>query len=107
MAKKMISEPPSPPEPPGHLSQRSQALWRQITPEKTRTLGWLTLMQAALEDLDRADECRRIVKEEGLTSTTPRSGACHIHPLAKLEIESRRQFVKIFSALGVKWHDPF
>jgi len=108
MARKQAPEPlPPPPEPPGHLSERSQELWRLVVPEKTRTPGWLTLMQTALEALDRSIECQAVIDREGLTATTVRSGAQHCHPLLKIEIESRRQFVKIFSALGVKWHDPF
>lgn len=91
------------PEPPYHLSERSKELWRQVVPGEPRTPVWLTLLTTGLEALDRADECRRAVNEQGLTSTSPRSGARHVHPLLKVELESRRQAIQILNALGLKF----
>jgi len=93
------------PEPPEHLSERSKHLWREIAPNEARTIERQTLFQAALECLDRADEARRIVQEEGLTTKTATTGAVHIHPAVRVEREARAQFVKIWSGvLNLQWN---
>src|SRR5262245_33817897 len=99
---------PGPPLPaPAHLSERSKALWAEIVAlGKVRSVGRPILLQMALECLDRADEARQILAKEGLTQTTKRTGAIHVHPLARVERESRQIFAKLWSQLGLKW-DPF
>lgn len=89
------------PEPPENLSERSRKLWHQIVPERKPSPGWLVLLEEALRALDRADECRRIIADEGLTTKTEATGAVHVHPLAKLERESRAQFMSAWKKLGL------
>ena len=48
--------PPPPPEPPTHLSARSQGLWRETMRRRAISPERLTLLQVALEALDRADQ---------------------------------------------------
>ncbi len=71
-----------------------------VTPEAPERLA---LLQAALEALDRADSARITVETEGMTSTTKTTGAVHIHPLVKVERESRAQFMRAWDQLGLRW----
>ena len=87
------------PEPPAHLSERSQQLWRDLI-HRARPISRQVLLRAALECLDRADQAREILACEGLTTTTTETGAVHIHPGAKVEREAKAQFLSIWSALG-------
>ncbi len=90
--------------PPAHLSERSKQLWRDLVPRQAEKTERLTLLRVALELLDRADRARETVALEGLTTTTRRSGAVHVHPLVKVEREARQQFIKAWLALGFQ-HD--
>jgi phage terminase small subunit len=93
-------QPPEPlPEPPDHLSERSQGIWREMVPRAKGT-GRRTVLEAALVTLDRMTEARVTLQRDGLTSVTARTGAVHLNPLAKLELESRRQFLSYWTALG-------
>ncbi len=90
--------------PPAHLSERSKNLWRDLVPRQAEKAERLTLLRVALELLDRADGAGETVAREGLTTTTKRSGALHVHPLVRVEREARQQFIKVWLALGFQ-HD--
>jgi hypothetical protein len=87
-------EPPAepPPPPPDHLSARSQELWTQLIHD-AKTRGRQVYFQAALEALDRADEARAAIAKDGMTWTTPTTGAIHVNPLIRVEKEARAQFL--------------
>ena len=87
-------EPPCP-EPPVHLSERAAAMWRELGQSRAKTTGRRALFQAALEAMDRCEAARAAIAIEGMTSTTPGTGAQHVHPLVKVELESRRQFASL------------
>jgi phage terminase small subunit len=92
------------PEPPPGLSERSQALWRELAAGgRVGSIGRQVMLQAALEALDRATEARRVVQRDGMTTTSPGSGVVHVHPLVKVEAEARRQFGSLWAALGLTW----
>jgi hypothetical protein len=61
------------------------------------------MLQAALEALDRSELARLAVGREGMTTTTKTTGAVHLHPLLKVEKESRQQFLRAWEALGLNW----
>jgi phage terminase small subunit len=90
--------------PPAHLSERSQALWRELEGKAANTPGRRALFQSALESLDRADQARAVIGIEGLTSKTESTGAIHVHPCARIEREARAQFTKIWIDLQLH-HD--
>ena len=94
-------QPPTPPPP--HLSERSKQLWRELTPRRASSPERLALLQTALECLDRADEARAVLAQEGLTKTTKTTGAVHLHPLTRVEKESRQQFMSAWQALGLQY----
>jgi phage terminase small subunit len=88
---------------PSHLSQRSQALWRELVPRRGASPGRLTLLQSALEALDRVEECRLAIAKQGMVSVTKKTGALHVNPLVKIEKESRALFLRAWSDLGLRW----
>jgi hypothetical protein len=61
------------------------------------------MIQAALEALDRSELARLAVQREGMTATTKTTGAVHLHPLLKVEKESRQQFLRTWEVLGLNW----
>jgi phage terminase small subunit len=87
--------------PPKHLSERARQLWLELVPSRCRSIGRLTLLCSALESLDRADTAREAIGPAGLTTTTKTTGAVHVHPLVKVERESRQQFARIWCDLGL------
>ena len=93
------------PEPPAHLSERSQALWCDLGPRNCPETGRRVLFQQALESLDRADAARAAVAAEGITTTTERSGVAHAHPMIRVESDARRQFFRLWTALGFQYRD--
>jgi phage terminase small subunit len=90
--------------PPEHLSPRSQSLWCDVVPSRCRSPERLALLVVALESLDRAEEAKAAVAVDGMTKVTPRSGAIHVHPLLRVERESRQMFSKIWGQLSLHWN---
>ena len=95
MRTKRPCEPAAPPE---HLSDRSQALWAAVVSRRQVSIGRLAYLQSALESLDRADQARLAVEQQGMVVETKTTGAVHLNPLCKLEREARQQFLRA-------WHD--
>jgi hypothetical protein len=93
-----------PPEPPAGLSGKSQCLWRAVI-DRATNVGRQALLAEALRALDRADQCHATVDAEGLTKTTVRTGAIHVHPLLAMEERFRRQFSTGWMALGFEYHN--
>ena len=91
--------------PPDHLSERGKELWLAVVPRRARSPERLALLQVGLEALARADLARITVESGGMTSTTRTTGAVHIHPLVKVERESRAQFMRVWDQLNLHW-DP-
>ena len=61
------------------------------------------MVTEALRALDRADQAAAILEAEGLTFTTATTGAVHVHPLLKVERESRAMFAKLWADLHLDW----
>ena len=92
------------PGPPGHLSEKSKALWHEFVGIRVTSPGRILSFQQALESLDLAEEARETRQREGLTVTTERSGVSHAHPLLKVERENRQLFLKVWAKLGLDWN---
>ena len=60
------------PEPPDHLSERSRLLWTHVVGDRVKSPERIALFQTALEALDRADEAKQVLDDEGLTFTRRR-----------------------------------
>ena len=100
-AKQPQTTAPSYPAAPSHLSQNSRELWNDLGWRYAKTPARRALLQAGLEARDRAEQARGIIADAGLTAATTATGTLHIHPLAKLELECRKQFASIFAQLGL------
>ena len=85
---------------PDHLSDRSRTLWASVVPKRARSPERLAMITTALEALDRADAARAKVEADGMTTTTKTTGAVHLHPLLRVERESRQLFAKLWKDLG-------
>ena len=96
-----------PPKPPGHLSERSQRLWREIVPRRVLSPEKLTLLQTALEALDRLDQVREALGKDDLVKVTERTGALHANPLLRAEKDARSQFLGTWTALELQHHGYF
>ena len=91
------------PDPPEHLSEESKGLWRALCPTRARSVGRQRLLRTALECLDRAEEARRFVETEGLTTKTESTGALHVHPLLRVEKDARGQAMRCWEMLNLTW----
>jgi phage terminase small subunit len=90
-------------DPPHHLSDRSKAIWRAIVPRRAKSTGRLVMLELALKTLDLADKTRTQVEQEGFSTTTPKTGMVHVHPLLKVQREAEKDFVKMWKALNLEW----
>lgn len=89
--------------PPDHLSPRAKTLWASVVPSRARSAARLAMVQTALEALDRADAAMAEIGRVGMTSETKTTGAIHVHPLVKVERESRGQFAKLWGLMGLQF----
>ena|SRR5579884_1665970 len=95
MARKKVYDPP-----PAHLSVRAQKIWNGVVRRCSSTERQV-MLQTALEALDRGDEAAALIRQDGIVSKTPSTGATHVHPAVKIERDSRAQFARLWSELGL------
>lgn len=98
---KRPTEPRIPPEPPEHLSPRSQGIWRDLVTRNVVSSGRLALFQSGLEALDRADEAREAIKRDGLLVGGKEGTLPHANPLLRVEKDARTLFARIWSDLNL------
>lgn len=89
-------------EAPTHLSEKSKSLWNDYISDM-RSPGRKALLLLGLEALDRAEQARLLVKKEGLTTITGKSGVAHSHPGLSIQKEANNQAIKIFKLLGMNY----
>lgn len=87
---------------PDDLSADSQKLWAKIV-RGTISPSRAELLHQGLLCRDRLAQVRGALAAAELTSTTPKTGAVHVHPLLKIEAELRRQFATIWGQLNLQW----
>jgi phage terminase small subunit len=103
-ARKPPPPPFVPPDPPEGLSPRAKELWTLATNRPTSP-GRLVAIEQALRSFDLAEEARRQLREQGLTTTTKTTGTVHVNPLAKIERDNRASFISVWTALHLHWPD--
>jgi phage terminase small subunit len=92
-----------PGDPPADLSDRARELWNSAVPAHADGLCRQATVAEALRALNRADQARAIIDAEGMTFVTEGTGTVHVHPLVKVERESRQLFFRLWSGLGLNW----
>ena len=92
---------PTFPDPPEHLSEKAIELYRFYVGLTIRAPGQIALFIKGLEALDMSDEAARVIREEGLSQTSERSGLKRQHPLLNTQKEAMTSFLKIWKVLGL------
>lgn len=90
---------------PKHLEKRGRAFWVLVCDEFALEASDLPLLLACCELLDRADEARQKVLNEGLT-IVDRFGQTKTHPAVEIERQSLLAFVRIRRELGLDVEPP-
>ncbi|OAI54013.1 hypothetical protein AYO44_03785 [Planctomycetaceae bacterium SCGC AG-212-F19] len=104
--KRKTTPPATYPDPPAHLCERAKRLWQAAMPrQRAWSEGRLAALQHALELLGMLDHAEALLKQEGLSVVTKRTGVAHLNPLAKHCLELRKEFSKDWRALHLGF-DP-
>jgi P27 family predicted phage terminase small subunit len=87
---------------PPHLSKKAKDLFDFYVKLTIETPGQLALFIRGLELMDQADEAAKIIRKEGLTVTSERSGLTRAHPLLSVQKETTAAMLKIWKILGLE-----
>lgn len=87
------------PETPDHLSEKAKALYRFYIGRTIRAPGQIVLFIRGLEAMDQADECGRLIREEGLCQKSERSKMIRQNPLLNTQREATAEMLKIWKLL--------
>lgn len=90
------------PEPPSHLTEDSQAMWRAVLAEWVLGADALPLLRAALEMWDTYQGARAMLAESGPVMVHPTSGAPTAHPAHAVARDSLREFRQLWRQLGLE-----
>ncbi len=90
------------PEPPEHLSEKAKELFSFYVGRSVRAPGQIALFLRGLEAMDQADECGRIIREEGLSKKSERSKIARQHPLLNTQRQATGEFLKIWKLLNLQ-----
>ncbi len=85
--------------PPRHLSAEARTLWARLRADHViDDAAGLSLLRAACESHDRAQQARKLIADEGLTSID-RFGQRKPHPAVTIERDARTQMMAALRAL--------
>jgi tryptophan 2,3-dioxygenase len=99
------SRPPTtgPIPPPAGLSDGSLALWHAVVPRRAKSPERCALLESALRARDREVEARDLIAAAGMTFTSEETKTVHVHPLLRVEKDSRAAFLGAWRALHLEW----
>jgi phage terminase small subunit len=99
--KKSENKPPEVkwPDPPEYLTEKAKSLYHFYVGKTVHSPGQIVLLIRGLEAMDQADECGRIIRAEGLSQTSERSGMMRQNPLLNTQKEATAQMLKIWRTL--------
>lgn len=89
------------PDPPDYLSEKAKELYGFYVGLTIRAPAQIAMFIKGLEALDTADEAARLIREEGLTTKSTRSGMSRQHPGLAIQKESMATMMKIWKTLGL------
>ena len=96
----MTDATPRPPRAPSHLSDRSRKFWRKVSSGWVLDAPAYELLRRCCEAMDRADEARQILNDEGLTFKT-RYGEVRPHPAVAIERDARLAVARLLRELAL------
>jgi hypothetical protein len=86
------------PSPPGHLSRKMKKFWISVFESKTLDARETLIFLKALESHDRAEQARRIIKNQGLTFID-RFNSPRVRPEVAIERDNRAAFAKLIATI--------
>lgn len=89
------------PDAPEYLSEKAKKLFVFYVGKTVRTPGQIALLIRGLESMDQADECARIIREEGLSQKSERSKMTRQHPLLNTQRQATAEILKVWRVLGL------
>jgi len=90
---------------PEYLSDSSKRLWRVVLADYQLEDHHLATLRLALEALDRAEQARKFLNENGLTYDD-RFAAPRARPEVAIERDSRIAYVRCMRELGLDVEQP-
>lgn len=90
--------------PPAHLSERSQELWRDVVAVYDFHAHDLERLRLACEALDRCEQARAIIEQEG-PIVRDRFGQTRAHPAIAIERDARIAALRGLRELGIEGDD--
>jgi hypothetical protein len=97
VAPGMDFEAPPPPA-PGHLSERTQTLWADVTGDWSLEPHQLRILEEALVALDRCEQAREAIAEDGAV-VKDRFDQLKAHPAIGIERDSRISAARLLREL--------
>ena len=85
---------------PAHLSPEMKVFFKAILKDFNLENHHIVLLTRACENLDRAEQARLQVAEEGLT-TVDRYGSIKTHPCCKIELDAKNSARLLLRELGL------
>lgn len=87
-------------KPPKHLGKAAKTWWLRVVDEfKFESAGEIQCLTEAASSLDRIEQCREILKTEGLFVVGDRGSVTH--PAARLEQSHRALVLQACRQLGI------
>ncbi|MEQ1955316.1 P27 family phage terminase small subunit [Mesorhizobium yinganensis] len=88
------------PNPPSHLSDAAKKWWRTVTEEYQLEPHHELLLKLAAEALDRAEQARAIIEQDGVTVLDDRKNV-RAHPAVAIEKDARTGFARLLRELDL------
>jgi phage terminase small subunit len=89
------------PDPPDFLSEKARKLYFFYIGRTIKTPGQIALFVRGLESMDVADECGRVIREEGLSVKSERSKMVRQNPLLNTQRQATSEMLKIWRMLDL------
>jgi P27 family predicted phage terminase small subunit len=91
----------STPEPPAHLSDEAQAIWRDVCSEWELDAAGMPILRGGLESWDQYQRARAEVVRDGPTFTAE-NGMIRAHPASKIALDNFNAFRQALRQLGLE-----
>jgi P27 family predicted phage terminase small subunit len=92
------------PPPPAHLSESTQAWWRNVVEAYALEPHHLRQLECGCDAWDRMIQARALLLKEGLT--TPTRDGVKSHPAVAIEKDSRKAFLEALRELDLDCPEP-